>query len=180
MIRRPRRVGAAILVAVALLALCVAVVVALVQRLSGSREFVSYDSIATRAHDTAWGDPVVLLVGVAVALIGLVLLALAITPGRATVLPLEPLEGSDAGIERRSLRAALRRSALGVGGIDSARVRLRGRTIRVSANSDRVDIRELPETVRAAVAHTLERIGPEDSRHVLHTKLRPAKTKGSR
>ncbi|MFI6869482.1 DUF6286 domain-containing protein [Nocardia sp. NPDC050406] len=179
MIRRPRRVVTAALVAIALLALCVAVAVALIQRLAGAREFVSYDSVATRLHDTTWGDPLVLAVGIGVALLGAVLVASALVPGRATVIPLEPVDGSAAGIERRSLRTALRRSALGVGGIDSARVRLRGKTIRVSANSDRVDIHDLPETVRAAVADTLDRIGPRESRQVLHTKLRPAKTKGA-
>ncbi|NNH72256.1 hypothetical protein HLB23_20740 [Nocardia uniformis] len=179
MIRRPRRVATAALLALALLALCVAVVVALVQRLSGTTEFVSYDSIATRLHDTEWGDPVVFVVGLIVALVGLSLLVLAAVPGRAVVLPLRPVDGDVAGIERRSLRAALRRSAATVHGIDAARVRLRGKAVRVAAASDRVDVRDLPDTVHAAITDTLERIGPRTVPRV-RTRLRSAKVGGSR
>ncbi|MBL1076418.1 hypothetical protein JK358_18635 [Nocardia sp. 2] len=104
MIRRPRRVGTATALAAALLALSVATIVSLVQRLSGARQFVSYDTVATRLHDIHWGDTVVLTAGIIVAALGLLLLALALTPGRAVVVPLEPMDGSDAGIDRRSLR----------------------------------------------------------------------------
>ncbi|WP_067828863.1 DUF6286 domain-containing protein [Nocardia inohanensis] len=180
MIRRPRRTGTAAVVAVALLALCVAVIVSLVQRLSRHREFVSYDSVATRLHDTDWGDPVVFAVGAGTALLGLALLVAAVTPGRATVLPLRPLaEGGEAGIERRSLRAALRRSATTVPGVSSARIKLRGKAVRVSAASDRVDVRELPGTVHQAVTEAFERIGTDTAPRV-RTRLRPAKTGGSK
>ncbi|WP_306364449.1 DUF6286 domain-containing protein [Nocardia sp. CC227C] len=179
MIRRPRRVGTAVVVALALLALSVAVIVSLVQRLTGTGEILSYDSVATRLHDTEWGDVVVLAVGATAAVVGLALIALAAIPGRAVVLPLRTVDGSDAGIERRSLRTALHRSAAGVPGIEKARIKVRGKGVRVSAASDRVDISELPDTVHAALADTLDRISPRHPTRV-RARLRPARTGGSR
>lgn len=179
MIRRPRRVGSAVVVAVALLALCVAVIVSLVQRLSGSREYLSYNSVATRLHDTHWGDSVVLVAGIVIALIGLALILLAVTPGRAVVVPLRRLDGGDAGIDRRSLRLALRRSATAVPGVTSARIGVRGNSVRVSAVSDRADVQELPGSVHQAVADALERLGTPTVPRV-RARLRAAKTGGSK
>lgn len=179
MIRRPRRVGTAAVVALALLALCVAVIVSLAQRLSGAREFLSYDSVAARLHDTEWGDPVVLVVGTVVALIGLALVAVAATPGRAVVVPLRRMDSGDSGIERRSLRLALRRAAIVVPGVDSARIGLRGNVVRVSAASDRVSVQELPGAVHQAVTEALERVGIRTAPRV-RTRLRPARTRGSK
>lgn len=106
MIRRPRRVVPAVLIALAALTLCVVVTVSLVGRLLGRTEVVSYDSIAQRMHDTHWGDGVVLDAGVAAAVLGLILLLLAVLPGRPVVVALDDVDGSAAGMSRRSLRAA--------------------------------------------------------------------------
>ncbi|UGT41670.1 DUF6286 domain-containing protein [Nocardia yamanashiensis] len=174
MIRRSRRAGVATVVALALVALCVAVIVSLAQRLSGNREFVSYDSLAARLHGTEWGDPLVFGVGAAVALLGLALLVAAVLPGRAVVVPLRPLDGDAAGIERRSLRSALRRSADAVPGVSAARIKLRGKAVSVSAASDRTDVRELPDTVHRAVTAAFERIGT-DTAPAVRTRVRPAR-----
>ncbi|MGV9411106.1 DUF6286 domain-containing protein [Nocardia sp. NPDC003693] len=180
MIRRSRRSGAAVLVALALAALCVAVIVSLAQRLSGSRQYLSYDSVASRLHGTDWGDPVVLAAGIVLVLAGVALLAAAATPGRAMVLPLRTLEpGGDAGIDRRSLRAALRRSVTGLPGVASARVDLRGNTVRVTGVSDRANVDGVPDTVDSAVTATFERLGAVTAPEV-RTRLRPATSGGSR
>ncbi|MEU0543145.1 DUF6286 domain-containing protein [Nocardia sp. NPDC005978] len=180
MIRRSRRAGAAVLVALVLLALCVAVIVSLAQRLSGSGQYLSYDSVATRLHGTDWGDPVVLAVGIVLVLAGLALIAVAAAPGRAVVVPLRTLDhGGGAGIERRSLRTAVRRSVTSVPGVGSARIKMHGNTIRVSGVSDRTEVADLPDTVDRAVADAFERVGAVSAPDV-RARFRPANTGGSR
>ncbi|WP_405138615.1 DUF6286 domain-containing protein [Nocardia sp. NBC_01388] len=160
MIRRPRRVGPAVVVALALLALCVVTAVSLIGRLLGRSEVVSYDSVAHRLHDTHWSDGLVLGVGVAAAVAGVLLLALALLPGRPVVVALDEVDGSSAGVSRRSLRAALRRAAGAVHGVDSARVRVGSKKILVSARTGRIGSDEVDGAVRDAVTGTLERIAP--------------------
>ncbi|MCU1640779.1 MAG: hypothetical protein JWN03_1054 [Nocardia sp.] len=160
MIRRPRRVGPAVVVALAVLALCVLTAVSLIGRLLGRSEVVSYDSIAHRLHDTRWSDGLVLGAGVAVVVVGAVLLVLALLPGRPVVVALDEVDGSSAGVSRRSLRAALRREAGAVHGVDSARVRLGSKKILVSARTGRTGSSEVDGAVQEAVTRMLERIAP--------------------
>ncbi|WP_067689967.1 DUF6286 domain-containing protein [Nocardia jejuensis] len=133
MIRKPRRVVPAVLVALAFLALCLIATVSLIQKLTGDKELVSYDSLADRLQHTQWGNTGVLAVGVLTAAAGVALLVVALVPGRPVVLPLEDIDGNPAGITRRSLCSEVRGDTESVRGIDSARVRLGGRKIRVSA-----------------------------------------------
>ncbi|MFF2083779.1 DUF6286 domain-containing protein [Nocardia sp. NPDC058176] len=161
MTRRPRRVVPAVVVAVLLCATAVLVVVSLIQRLTGTRELISYDSVATRLHDTAWGSGWVLGVGIAVAVLGLALLAVAALPGKPVVLALEAGDGMDAGIARRSLRHALADATGGVDGLDKTRVKLRRKKIHVSGHTHHT-VEQTAEDVRLAVADRLDRIKPAD------------------
>ncbi|MGY2062279.1 DUF6286 domain-containing protein, partial [Nocardia gipuzkoensis] len=86
--RSPRRVIPAVLVALVLLAACVTVVVSLIQRLTGATEFISYDGVMNRLHEISWADSRGLAAGVAGAAVGLVLLGLAVLPGRSILVPL--------------------------------------------------------------------------------------------
>ncbi|APE35473.1 hypothetical protein BOX37_17670 [Nocardia mangyaensis] len=161
MTRRPRRVVPAVVVAVLLFAAAVLVVVSLVQRLTGTREWISYDSLATRLHDTSWGSGWVLGVGIAVAVLGLALLAVAALPGKPVVLALEAGDGMDAGITRRSLRHALADATVGVDGLDKTRVKLRRNKIHVSGHTHHTAEQAAGE-VRLAVAERLDHIKPAD------------------
>ncbi|MFD3743340.1 DUF6286 domain-containing protein [Nocardia sp. NPDC058633] len=178
MTRHPRRVVPAVIVALLLCAAAVLVAVSLIQRLSGAREWVSYDSIAARLHDTSWGSVWVLGTGIVVVVLGLALLATAALPGKPVLLALEPGDGIDAGIARRSLRHALADAAGGVDGVDKARVRLRRNKIHVTGHT-RYTAEQTARDVGEAVATRLDHIKPA---HVprLRTSLRTIGPGGAR
>ncbi|MGW5450422.1 DUF6286 domain-containing protein [Nocardia sp. NPDC003979] len=159
MTRRPRRVVPAVVVALALLGAAVLVAVSLIQRLTGSREWVSYDSLATRLHDTSWDSVWVLGAGALLAAVGLALLAVAVTPGKPVVLALEPGDDLEAGIARRSLRHALTDAAGAVDGVEKARVRLRRKKIHIAGHTSHTAERTA-EDLGTAVAARLDRIRP--------------------
>ncbi|WP_280370721.1 DUF6286 domain-containing protein [Nocardia wallacei] len=172
--RRPRRVIPAVVVALALVAVCVLVAVSAIQKLSDTKELVSYDSVATRLHDTTWGSAWVLGGGITIAVLGLLLLAVALWPGRPVVLPLESAEGVDAGITRRSLRAAVRDATDSVDGLESSRVRLGRKKIRVKARTRRPES-EVGSAVRAAIDERLALVGPRTP-HTVRTRVRTVRT----
>ncbi|MEU0871790.1 DUF6286 domain-containing protein [Nocardia brasiliensis] len=175
MIRRPRRVGPAIVVAVVLIAGCAAVAVSLIQRLVGAREFVSYDTVATDLHGLTWNELPVLVAGVAAAVLGFVLLGLALWPGRPAVLPLADEDGLSAGVTRGGLRTALRSAAGAVDGVGSARIRLRRKGVQVSARTDRTGTDALPAAICARLTRRVQEIGPQPVRRV-RAKVRGPKT----
>lgn len=159
------------LLALAVLALCVVAVLSLTGRLIGRSELVSYDALADRLHSAHWSDPVVLGAGIASAAAGLVLLLIAVWPGRPVVVALDELGDSPAGVARRSLRADLRRAAASVHGVESPRVRLGDKTIRVSAGTGRAQAAGLDTAMREAVTGALDRIAPA-RRATVRTRLR--------
>lgn len=164
--RRPRRAAPSTALALVLLALCIAVIWSVVQRLTGATEFIPYDSVVARLHATAWGDRRVLIAGVAAVLAGLVLLALAMLPGRAVVVPLSGSENFAAGVHRRGLRGSLRDAAQSVEGVRSARVRLRRNRVRVTVRTGYAHTASLSEAVCAAVDERIGRIGPHPAPQV--------------
>ena len=171
--RRPRRALPAVALALALLVLCVAVAWSLVQRLTGAREYLSYGSVAARLHATAWDDRQVLIAGAAAVLAGLVLLALAVLPGRAVVVPLTGAEDFAVGVARRGLRGALRDAAQSVEGVRSARVRLHRNRVRVTVRTGYAHTASLAEAVCAAVDERIGCIGTYPAPRV-STRLRKA------
>jgi hypothetical protein len=171
--RRPRRAIPAALLALALLAICAAVVWSLIQRLTGAREFIYFHEIAARLHIIAWDDSQVLIAGAVTAPAGLVLLALAVWPGRAVMVPLAGAEDFAAGVDRRGLRGALRDAAQSVEGVRSARVRLRRNRVRVTARTGYARTASLAEAVSAAVGERIDRIGACPAPRVF-TRLRAA------
>lgn len=174
MIRRSRRAVPAILVAVLLLALCVAVAVSLVQRLMGAHEYLSYDAVATELYETRWNDLSVLIVGVVAVVLGVVLLAAAMWPGRLVVLPISDSDKMSAGVSRAGLRTALRATAGTVQGIDKPRIQLRGNMITVFGESRRRNTDGIAEEVCATLTRRVQEIGPPVRR--VRARLRPSKT----
>jgi hypothetical protein len=164
--RRPRRALPALALALALVAVCVTVAWSLVQRLTGTREFVFYARVAVCLHETTWADRWVVVAGVGAVLSGLALLALALLPGRAVVLPLAGDDQFAAGVARRGLCGALQDAARSVEGVRSARVRLRHRKVRVIVRTGRAHPAGLSESVHAAVDERIRRIGPSPAWNV--------------
>lgn len=161
--RRPSRAIPAAVLALILSAVCVIVVLSLVQSLTGARELVAWAGIENRLRETVWTDGWVAGFGIAAVLVGIVLLGLAVLPGRPVVLPLVADDGIAAGVTRRGLRTALRAAAQSVEGVHSARVALRRRKVRVVVRTSRAHPAELADAVRAAVDERIGRIGPRSS-----------------
>ncbi|MGW1738796.1 DUF6286 domain-containing protein [Nocardia sp. NPDC001965] len=161
MIRRSRRIVPAILIAGILLTACVAVIVSLVQRLTGAREYLSYDEIAQYLHDLTWDDPLVAAVAVAAVALGAVLLLAAVIPGRALVLPLDAVADDDieAGVARRDLQATLRSAAVSVNGVRSAQVQVRRARVTVTARTDLHDREDLADEICGVVGARIQQTG---------------------
>ncbi|MGW5383257.1 DUF6286 domain-containing protein [Nocardia sp. NPDC003963] len=161
MIRRPRRVVPATLIAGTLLAVCIAVIVSLVQRLTGTREYLSYDDIAGYLHGLTWDDPLVAAVAVAAIALGAGMLLAAVIPGRALVLPLNAAadDGIEAGVARRDLRSILRVAAVSVTGVRSAHVQIRRARVTVVARTDLHDREGLAEEICDVVGTRIQQIG---------------------
>jgi Family of unknown function (DUF6286) len=117
--------------------------------------------LARLGRETHWDDMLVLAVAAALAALGLVLLALALWPGRLRAIALRP-EAPDLvlGITPRGLRRYAARAAENVDGIARARARVRGRRIRVRADSPLHDVSDLTGQVRQAVAERLDELAP--------------------
>ncbi|WP_239476881.1 DUF6286 domain-containing protein [Nocardia arizonensis] len=175
MIRRSRRVIPAVVVAIVVLALCVAVSVSLIQRMAGARQYLSYDTVATRLHDLTWGDYQVLIAGVAVALLGLLALGAALWPGRAAVLPLSESDEVRAGVSRAGLRTSLRTAAAQVEGLESVRVELHRKTVTVRGQAWQSNTDGIAEEVCAAVTRRVQELGPPVRR--VRARLRGPRTK---
>ncbi len=159
--RRPRRGIAATVVALVLCAVGALCAVVAIQMLLGERPWVSYDRVAGTLHDTHWRDTAVLLAGTALSVLGLLVLAAALLPGKPTVLPLRANgSGLDSGAARRGFRSTLRAAAASVDGVSAARLRLGRRKVRAAVRTHRVTTTGLADAVRSAVEHRLSQIGP--------------------
>lgn len=166
--RRPRRGLAAAIVALVLCAAGALVAVITIQMLLGERPWVSYDWAARTLHDTRWSDLAVLITGIALSVLGLLVLLAAVLPGKPTVLPLRDHgSGLDSGASRRSFRGTLRVAAASVDGVSGARLSLGRRKVRAAVRTNRVTTTGLDDAVRTAVEHRLAQIGPAGELTVL-------------
>lgn len=159
MTRRPRRTVPATIVGLILLVVAVVVAVSCIQLIAGSPPLVPFGTLGELAHETTWNDPAVLGTGGILFLVGLVLLACGLLPGRPLVLALAP--GDDhttAGISRRSLAWDLESHARRADGITDARVRVGARTVTVNVRTPFRDQSGLPERIRELVTERLDDI----------------------
>lgn len=156
--RRPRRSLPATLTASVLTAAGALAAIVAVQLLLGERAWLDYGAIARRLNTSRWTDVPVLAGGAVIAVLGLVLLAGALLPGKPIVLPLrgEP----DSGVSRRSFRATLRTAAAHVDGVDKTRLKLGRRRVRVRVTTQRTRPDGIAEAVHAAITERLDRIDP--------------------
>ncbi|WP_327151015.1 DUF6286 domain-containing protein [Nocardia sp. NBC_01329] len=120
---------------------------------------MSYDSVAQRLHDTAWDDPVVLVVGIVASVTGILLLLAAALPGRARVLPLSGGDGIDAGIRRRDLHAVLATAATDVDGVTRARTGTGRDTVKITARTDRYDHDGMADAICTTVSSRAAALG---------------------
>jgi hypothetical protein len=142
-----------------LLVAAAVVAISCIQLIVGSPPLVAFTSLAELGRDTTWNDPRVLAAGGILSLVGLVLLACGLLPGRPQVLALAPSDDhTAAGISRRSLARVLTNHARRADGITDARVSVGARTVTVIARTPLRDRSGLPERVRELVAERLDDI----------------------
>lgn len=134
MIRRSRRTIPALLVAAVLVAASVVIGVSCAQAIAGRAAWLPFTAVKHLGAGLTASSPWMIGLGGVVAVVGLVLLLIAIRPGPALVLALDgPRHGRDAlvsGVSRNSVAYALRAAAMGVDGVDAARVEVTEKSVR--------------------------------------------------
>lgn len=157
MMRRPRRSLPATLVALVVLAGAALVATSCIQVLLGRRPLLPWHTVARAGASLTWtAGPVVVLAIVAAGL-GLVLVAAALLPGRATVLALvSSPTNTRAGIARNSLRRDLASTAGQADGITAARISVTRRRIRAQVRAAGGTSSELGEHVHRLLTQRLD------------------------
>ncbi|MEW9532896.1 DUF6286 domain-containing protein [Microbispora sp. NPDC049125] len=159
---RPTRSIPATIASLALLAVGVLtaahVVSALLKR---PMRLVPYDRATDWARTTTWDDGRAVAIATAVALAGLVLLLIAVVPGRGRLIALRTGDPDlVVGVPRRTLAGTLSAAASRVDGVRRAHARVYGWKTDVMVRTDLRDTPALTERVHEAVGEELARLAP--------------------
>lgn len=159
---RPKRNTPAIIAAAALLVAGVLVAAEVISALLGRpMRVLPYESVSKWAARTPWQDPWALLASSVVTALGLLLLFIALVPGRPRLMALRTGDPDlIAGISRRTLTGILARAASRVDGVSTARARLRGRRVTITVTTAVRDLSGLGERVYDAVNAELGALSP--------------------
>lgn len=155
MTRRSRRALPSTLTALVLFAVSAVVAVSAIQLALGEAPLLRYDALAGWLHDTTWSTPQVAVAGGVAAAIGLILLLVAVVPGKARTAPLD----EHTSVSMRGLRNALR-SAAHVDGVESAAVKVRRRRVKTVVRTRRSVADGLGDAVRAALEQRVGELAP--------------------
>jgi hypothetical protein len=158
MIRRPRRSLPAILLALVLLAAAVLVAISCIQLLLHQNPLIRFGTLAAFGASLRWNAPITIVVGVVAAVLGLILLAAGLLPGKPTVLPLSDGGRTSAGVSRRSLRRDLTTAAASADGVRSAAVRVRRGRVVATVRTLATDTAGVAEQVRSLLDERLTAI----------------------
>ncbi|MER6831766.1 DUF6286 domain-containing protein [Streptosporangium sp. NPDC000563] len=121
---------------------------------------VPYRRIVKGVGAWNWSDPAVFAASVLAVAMGLVMLALAVLPGRSRLVPLEAGDPHMViGITRSGLRRTLREAAESVEEVNGARVRLTSRIVEVTVFTDAERTGPVLRRVGAAVGDRLGGLG---------------------
>ncbi len=158
--RRPRIVPA-VIVAIIIGAAGVTVAIDVIAvRANHHAQIWPYRQMATQMRQTHWGDGIVIAVAAALIAVGLILLSLAIVPGREKLIALNSERSEEAvSTTRKSLRRMLHRAISDLDAVDNVEVRLRRRAVRLSVGSPLRDPGNLATEARSMAIDRLEQIG---------------------
>ncbi|MBB6174890.1 hypothetical protein HNR23_004950 [Nocardiopsis mwathae] len=159
---RPYRMWPTVVAAVLLLAVAGAAASQVISALAGVPLGIPIvDTAARQVGDARWDDPEVQVASAVLALIGLLLIVVALLPGEGRWAALRT-DDPDllVGLSRTALRRTLTAAVLGAGGVESARVVVRRRRIRVRVRTELAETEELRAAVTAAVEERLADIAP--------------------
>ncbi|MCF6472407.1 hypothetical protein FAF44_29020 [Nonomuraea sp. MG754425] len=154
---RPSRRVPAMIVAALLALLSLLVLAETLSGLAGRPlRWIPYDRLLAGAGSTLWSDPRMLLGSAVVALIGLGLLAVALVPGRPSMVPVRSGDPDlIIGLRPRSVTRALAHAAEQVPGVRSARATRRGHTFAVTPTTYARETDGFGQDVRGAVLSRL-------------------------
>ncbi len=153
MTRRSRRSLPAVLTALVLLGVCALVAVCAIQLALGGTPLISYSAVAGHLHGTTWSAGEVLVAGAVAAAAGLLLVLVAIVPGRARTAEVDERTS----VSRRGLRNAVRVAAR-VDGVESAAVRVARSRVKASVRTRRTNADGIADVVRESVQRRLAEI----------------------
>lgn len=128
------RLLAALLSLALILAGVLVVVEVVAQRLGRDHELVDWPRLHEWAARTPWQQGSVRVASIALIVVGLVLLAAELKPGRPSRLAVRS-ENTDAAYTRRGVAASIRSAVSEVDGIDSASVSVSRRKVKVEAST---------------------------------------------
>ncbi|WP_433365869.1 DUF6286 domain-containing protein [Streptosporangium sp. CA-115845] len=170
---RPRRVVPAVITAVVMTAIGVLVALEVISALAGHPlRLLPYDRMLAWASSTPWNDRQVMAGAGLVGLLGLLLVLFALIPGRPTLIPVRTGDKDLViGMQRRGFTRSLAHTAERVRGVEQAKVRLVGKTVRVNARSGVRDTTGLADAVREAVTMRIAALSPVWN-HPVHVHLR--------
>ncbi|WP_327089863.1 alkaline shock response membrane anchor protein AmaP [Nonomuraea sp. NBC_01738] len=159
---RPGRTVPAMIVAGLLTVLGVVVAAEIISTLFGrplgwlpSRQMLQW------GRATAWQDPLVLIGGGVVALIGVVLVVAALMPGRPRLVAARTGDPDlIIGMRKKSFVGALARAAQEVPGVRGAQASMRGQTVRVTATTSGWDDDNTGNAVKQAVLTRMAALAP--------------------
>lgn len=164
--RHPARTAPATITAVVLLALGVALVWAAVQRLVQGSWPTFADQTGAWVATLTWGAVWMLIISVAVAMLGLILLVAAIKPGPPTAMTVDSGSSADAAgastevvMTRRSVAKLATARAGQVDGVDSVSSVAGARTLTVAVTTPSQQRGEIEQQVRDRVTDALHSAG---------------------
>jgi hypothetical protein len=166
MTRHSRRALPAILVALAILAICVVAAVSIIQELAGRPALIPFSTWERHVRTLRLDGWVIVSAGAVAAALGLILIGCALLPGRPQVLALAAITGGPgdgpspaAGVSRSGLRTALSATAADVDGVTAARVRVRRRRVTARVRTELTTTATVRDAVGSAVEHLLRQAG---------------------
>jgi hypothetical protein len=122
---------------------------------------VPYERVAAWASRTPWQDRTALAVAGVTAIVGALLLLIAVVPGRPRRLALRTGDPRlVAGVSRRTMAGTLATSAARVDGVSAARARIIGRQATITATTELADTSALATRIHAAAQSELARFSP--------------------
>ncbi|PSK92263.1 hypothetical protein CLV63_11820 [Murinocardiopsis flavida] len=159
---RPRRSWPAFLVGAVVAVIAVLAATEVISALVGSPlRVVALDRAADYAGGARWNEPGVRIASAVLAVIGLVLLGLALVPGSGGHLPLRTDDPElVVGLSRPGLRRALAAAARDVDGVRHAHVRVGRRRVTVRATTHLRGAPGMRDAVGAAVQRRLAELDP--------------------
>ncbi|MEW2356728.1 DUF6286 domain-containing protein [Spirillospora sp. NPDC029432] len=163
-----RRILPALIAALLVTAAGVLLAIEAISALAGGpARLVPYDRVTSWATGTAWKEAAALAASGVTALLGLLFLLAGLRPGRSRLVP---LRGGDprltVAITRRGLRSAVAAAAAEAGGVTAAKAKVRGRKVKVTAETAMRDPGDLRERVEEAVRRRLDELDPLPRRGV--------------